>query len=62
MKEIHYLYNGKNKGIRHALTVEQQRAFIDVIRYSPEYYHWYPLFTTLLGMGMRIGECVGLTW
>lgn len=54
--------SGKNKGIRHALTIEQQKAFINVIRYSPEYYHWYPLFTTLLGTGMRIGECVGLTW
>ena len=54
--------SGKNKGIRHALTVEQQKAFIDAIRYSPEYYHWYPLFVTLLGTGMRIGECIGLRW
>ena len=54
--------SGKNKGIRHALTVEQKKAFIDAIRYSPEYYHWYPLFVTLLGTGMRIGECIGLRW
>ena len=54
--------SGKNKGIRHALTVEQQKAFIDAIRYSPEFYHWYPLFVTLLGTGMRIGECIGLRW
>ena len=54
--------SGKNKGIRHALTVEQQKAFIDAIRYSPEYYHWYPLFVTLLGTVMRIGECIGLRW
>lgn len=54
--------SGKNKGIRHALTVEQQKAFIDAIRYSPEYYHWYPLFVTLLGTGMRIGEAIGLRW
>lgn len=54
--------SGKNKGIRHALTLEQQKAFVDAIRYSPEYYHWYPLFVTLLGTGMRVGECIGLRW
>ena len=51
-----------DKGIRHALTIEQQQAFMDTIRTFPEYYHWYPLFATLLGTGMRIGECTGLTW
>lgn len=54
--------SGKNKGIRHALTVEQQKAFIEAVKYFPEYVHWYPLFATLLGTGMRIGECTGLTW
>lgn len=54
--------SGKNKGIRHALTLEQQKAFIDAIRYSPEYVHWYPLFVTLLGTGGRIGEIIGLRW
>jgi integrase len=29
--------SGKNKGIRHALTLQQQKAFMDEIRYSP---HW----------------------
>jgi len=53
---------GKNKGIRHALTLEQQKAFIETVKSYPEFYHWYPLFATLLGTGMRIGECVGLTW
>ena len=48
--------SGKNKGIRHALTIEQQQAFMDTIRTFPEYYHWYPLFATLLGTGMRIGD------
>lgn len=52
----------KNKSIRHALTVEQQKAFIEAVKTFPEYYHWYPLFATLLGTGMRIGECTGLTW
>ena len=54
--------SGKNKGIRHALTIEQQQAFMDTIRTFPEYYHWYPLFATLLGTGMRIGEVCALKW
>ena len=54
--------SGKNKGIRHALTLQQQKAFMDEIRYSPDFYHWYPLFATLLGTGMRISECIGLRW
>ena len=54
--------SGKNKGIRHALTLEQQKAFIDAVRYFPEFNHWYPLFVTLLGTGMRIGECIGIRW
>lgn len=53
---------GKNKGIRHALTVEEQRAFIEYISENPIYRHWLPLFTVLLGTGGRIGEIIGLRW
>ena len=53
---------GKNKGIRHALTVEQQRAFMTYTDNNPIFHHWYPLFTVLLGTGCRIGEVVGLRW
>lgn len=53
---------GKNKGVRHALTVEQQRAFMSYIADNPIYCHWLPLFTVLLGTGCRIGEIVGLRW
>lgn len=52
----------KNKGIRHALTLEQQRAFMNYISGSPDYYHWLPLFTVLLGTGCRVGEVIGLRW
>lgn len=54
--------SGKNKGIRHALSLEQQKAFIDAIRYSTDYSHWYPLFVVLLGTGGRVGEIIGLRW
>lgn len=61
MKEI-MKKAGKNRGIRKALTPEQQRAFMDYIAEHPIYYHWWPLFTVLLGTGCRIGEVVGLRW
>lgn len=53
---------GKNKGVRHALTIEQQRAFLNYIANEPVFSHWLPLFTVLLGTGCRIGEIIGLRW
>jgi len=53
---------GMHRGVRHALTVEQQRAFMEYISNSPVYVHWWPLFTVLLGTGCRIGEAIGLRW
>lgn len=53
---------GKNHGVRHALTVEQQRAFMNYTANNPVFYHWHPLFTVLLGTGCRIGEVIGLRW
>ena len=51
-----------SRGVRHALTVEQQRAFMDYTANHPVYYHWWPLFAVLLGTGGRIGEVLGLRW
>lgn len=53
---------GKNKGVRHALTIEQQRAFMNYVAESPVFCGWCPFFTVLLGTGCRIGEAVGLRW
>lgn len=47
---------------RHALTEEQQTAFVDYIAKSKTYRHWLPLFTVMLGTGCRVGEIVGLRW
>lgn len=47
---------------RHALTEQQQSAFIDFISESVIYRHWLPVFTVLLGTGGRIGEVLGLRW
>lgn len=52
----------KSKGVRKALTIPQQRAFMDYIANHPVFYHWWPTFTVLLGTGLRIGEALGLRW
>ncbi|MBM6739271.1 site-specific integrase [Faecalicatena fissicatena] len=61
MKEISR-ESGKNRGVRHALSIEQQRCFMEYIANHPIYYHWWPMFTILLGTGCRIGEALGLRW
>ncbi len=53
---------GMHRNIRHALTVDEQRAFMDYMSNHPVYVHWWPMFTVLLGTGCRIGECLGLRW
>lgn len=53
---------GQKTGVRHALTIAQQRAFMNHIANHPVYYHWWPMFTVLLGTGCRIGEALGLRW
>ena len=52
----------KARGIRHALSLDEQHSFMNYIANHPIYYHWWPLFAVLLGTGGRIGEVLGLTW
>lgn len=61
MKEVSKMID-EARGNRHALTLQEQRAFMDYIANHPVYYHWWPLFTVLLGTGCRIGEALGLRW
>lgn len=53
---------GRNHGIRHALTLEQQRAFIRYVEENEKFESWVTLFKFLLGTGCRIGEAVGIRW
>ena len=53
---------GKNKGIRNALTRDQQSAFMDYVANSPVYCRWWTVLTVLLGTGCRVGEFIGLRW
>ena len=45
-----------------SLTMEQQRAFMEFLESSPTFRHWQNILTVLLGTGMRISECLGMTW
>lgn len=47
---------------RYALTQAQETRFLNYIRQSPMYKHWHPIFSVMLGTGMRVGETVGLRW
>lgn len=53
---------GRNHGVRHALTLEQQRAFMDYVENSHIYFHWTSIFKFLFGTGCRIGEAIGIRW
>lgn len=47
---------------RKALTVQEQEIFIEFLKNSHMYQHWYPVFAVMLGTGLRVGEVTGLTW
>jgi len=47
---------------RRALTVSEQKAFMNYLETDKEYAGWLPIITVLLGTGMRIGECLGIRW
>lgn len=61
MSEIKKSHNWE-KPKRHALTIEEQSAFINYLANSEMYNHWLPIFTVFLGTGCRVGELIGLTW
>ena len=54
--------NNWEKPKRHALSIEEQEAFINYMACSDMYRHWLPLFTVFLGTGCRVGEIIGLRW
>lgn len=54
--------NSYERPQRKALTVEQQKIFVDFLKTKPYYKRWSILFAVLLGTGCRISEFVGLRW
>ena len=47
---------------RMALTVPEQKAFMNYLFNEHRYQGWKPVITVLIGTGLRIGECLGLRW
>lgn len=58
LKQAHNFETTKKK----ALTVEEQKLFMDFLSKSHKYNHWYPIFAVMLCSGLRVGECTGLRW
>ena len=47
---------------RVALTVAEQDLFLNYLKSTPKYRHWYPVFAVMIGTGLRVGEATGLRW
>ena len=58
LKQAHCFQTEKRK----ALTVAEQELFLDYLRNTPRYRHWYSIFAVMLGTGLRVGEATGLRW
>lgn len=52
----------KTAGRRVALTRDQQMRFVEYVNNHSKFQHWSPLFTVLLGTGLRINEALALCW
>lgn len=61
LKELKQSHNFQTEK-RKALTVAEQKLFIEYLQRTDKYNHWYPVFAVMLGTGMRVGEIVGLRW
>ncbi|WP_233511534.1 tyrosine-type recombinase/integrase [Absiella sp. AM10-20] len=53
---------GKPAEEKEALTVSQQEKFMEFVKQSNVYNTYYPMFTIMIGTGLRCGELIGLTW
>ena len=51
LKKVRGLHGTKRK----ALTIAQQKLFLDFIKNDPKYKHWYPTFAVMIGSGLRVG-------
>lgn len=61
MKELKRIRSLKAEKKR-ALTKAEQDLFLNYLKSSEQYQHWYPIFAVMLGTGMRVGELIGLRW
>lgn len=61
MKELKKEIAYNSRKVR-ALTVNEQVNFMNFMKNSELYSHWYPIFAILLNTGLRSGELLGLRW
>ena len=61
LKELKQSHNFETEK-RKALTIPEQRLFVEFLKTNMQYNHWYPIFAVMLGTGMRVGEITGLRW
>lgn len=60
LKELRLSHNREEK--RRPLTLPEQTLFLDYLKNTEKYQHWYPVFAVMIGTGLRVGEVVGLRW
>ena len=58
LKQSHAFKSEKRRG----LTKPEQELLLNYLQTHQTYHHWYPIFTVMLGTGLRIGEVAGLRW
>ena len=61
LKEIKKAHSFKTEK-RRGLTKDEQNLFLDYLKETPVYRHWYPIFAIMVGSGLRVGEITGLRW
>ncbi len=54
--------NNHERVKKKALTIEEQKLFLDFLKSSNKYSRWYPIFTVMIWTGLRVGELTGLRW
>ena len=59
LKELKQVLSLKTEK-RRALTKQEQDLFLNFLKHSSQYQHWYPVFAVMIGTGMHVGEAVGL--
>ena len=61
LKELKQSHLAKSEK-RMALTRAEQDLFLDFLKNSRIYNHWYSIFAVMIGTGLRVGEVTGLRW
>lgn len=59
LKQSHHFEKDHKRG----LTIPEQELFLSFLADEKcQFHHWYPIFTVMIGTGMRVGEICGLRW